>query len=131
MVMTRRSTAVVLVALALAWTTSACGGGSGSDGSEGSGASTPAEATADQGATGDDGNSGAGSTLDIAADSIVTVQSQKYEDYEVDGDVVRLSVREGVDLSGSECVIINAATEVDHPNAKWVLVEADGTETAC
>jgi hypothetical protein len=124
MVIRMKSTAVVLVALASAL--SACGSGGGSR-SEGSGVAAPA----DQGATGGDGGAGVDSTLDIAGKSIVTVQSQKYEDYEVDGDVVRLAVRDGKELDGSECLIIDSATGADHPEAKWVLVEADGTETAC
>lgn len=71
------------------------------------------------------------SPLDAAAYALVSVQSQKYEDYEIDGDTVRLKVRKGVTLGGAECTIIGAATGADHPDARFVLVESDGTETTC
>ena len=71
------------------------------------------------------------SPLDAAAYALVSVQSQKYEDYEIDGNTVRLKVRDGVTLSGSECTIIQAATSTDYPDATFVLVESDGTETTC
>lgn len=71
------------------------------------------------------------SELDAAAYGIVAVQSEKYADYEIDGDRVLLKVRDGAELSGSECIIVTAATEVDHPDTTFVLVEPDGTETAC
>ncbi len=71
------------------------------------------------------------SPLDAAAYALVSVQSQKYDDYEIDGDTVRLKVRKGVTLGGAECTIIGAATGADHPDAKFVLVESDGTETTC
>lgn len=128
--MIRRTMVGGLVALAFA--VSACGGGSDDDGS---GASAPADATVEatsaQGDAVGSGGTGTRSALDIAATSIVRVQSQTYESYEVDGDSVRLMVRDGVPLDGSECLIIESATGVDHPDATWVLVERDGTETPC
>jgi hypothetical protein len=42
-----------------------------------------------------------------------------------------MAVRDGVELDGSECLIIESATGADHPEAEFVLVEPDGTETAC
>lgn len=71
------------------------------------------------------------SELDAAAYGIVAVQSEKYADYEIDGDRVLLKVRGDAELSGSECIIVTAATEVDHPDVAFVLVEPDGTETVC
>lgn len=70
------------------------------------------------------------SSLDIAARSLSTVMSEKIEGYEVDGNTVRLKVRSGITLSGSECVIINAATESDHPDATFILVNG-GEEITC
>lgn len=71
------------------------------------------------------------SELDTAAYALVRVQSAKYSDYEIDGNTVRLKVRRGRALAGSECTIINAATETDYPNATFVIVEAGGKETPC
>lgn len=71
------------------------------------------------------------SPLDAAAYALVRVQSEKYRDYEIDGTTVRLIVRDGATLSGSECVIVSAATNADHPDATFVVVAPDGTETSC
>lgn len=71
------------------------------------------------------------SPLDAAAYAVVRVQSDKYRDYEIDGTTVRLLVRDGATLSGSECVIVSAATQADHPEASFVVVAPDGTETPC
>lgn len=70
------------------------------------------------------------SPLDIAAYSLATVQSEKYSDYEVDGSTARFIVRDGVEVAGSECVIITAALGTDHPDATFIVV-ADGEETVC
>lgn len=71
------------------------------------------------------------SRLDAAAYGLVSAQSSKYSDYEIDGSTVRITVRDGVTLNGSECMIVNAATEVDYPDATFVLVTPDGEETTC
>ncbi len=71
------------------------------------------------------------SALDTVAYALVKVQSAKYEDYDIDGNTVRLKVRKGITLAGSECVIIESATGNDHPDASFVLVESDGKETKC
>ncbi len=120
----RKSKFVAVLSVALV--VSACGGGGDEGGTAPTGGGSTEASTA---ATG--GESEGGSTLGIAASALVRVQSMKYEDYEVDGDTVRLKVRDGVELAGSECVIIDAATGADYPDAKFVLVEPDGTETAC
>ncbi len=70
------------------------------------------------------------SDLDAVGYALVSVQGEKYSDYEIDGDTVRLIVKEGAELSGSECAIISASTGADHPDISFVLV-VDGEETAC
>lgn len=65
------------------------------------------------------------SALDAVAYGIVAAQSTKYDDYEIDGDTVRVFVKDGVTLSGSECVIISAATSADHPDTTFVIVDGD------
>lgn len=71
------------------------------------------------------------SPLHAAAYAVVSVQKEKYSDYDIDGSTVRITVRDGVTLSGSECIIINGATDADHPDVAFILVESDGTETTC
>ncbi|GAA3537122.1 hypothetical protein [Nocardioides daeguensis] len=70
------------------------------------------------------------SPLDAIGYAIVATQSSKYRDYEIDGETVRLLVHDGVELAGSECLIIDAATSADHPDAFFVIV-TDGEEIAC
>lgn len=70
------------------------------------------------------------SRLDAAGYAIVAAQSGKYDDYEVDGDTVRLFVKDDVELSGSECVIVSAATSTDYPDATFLIVDGD-EEIAC
>ena len=107
----------------------ACGGGNSSDGG-GTGAKDVEKKV--ESAVGKSDAKLKGSTaLDAAGYAITSVQSSKYSDYEIDGTTVRLSVIKGVALNGSECTIIEAATASDHPDATFVLVESDGTETPC
>lgn len=70
------------------------------------------------------------SRLDAAGYAIVAAQSGKYDDYEIDGDTVRLFVKDDVELSGSECVIVSAATSTDYPDATFLIVDGD-EEIAC
>lgn len=67
--------------------------------------------------------------LDAAAYSVTSVMSGKFKDYHITGNTVRLVVKDGVTLSGSECTIINAATKADHPNATFVLDSGSATVT--
>lgn len=70
------------------------------------------------------------STLDIFARSIASIMRQKIEDYEVDGNTVRFKIKSGITLAGSECVIIDSATQGDHPDATFILVNG-GEEITC
>ena len=67
--------------------------------------------------------------LDAAAYSVTSVMSSKFKDYHITGNTVRLVVKDGAALSGSECTIINAATKADHPNATFVIDSGSATVT--
>lgn len=67
--------------------------------------------------------------LDAAAYSVTSVMSSKFKDYHITGNTVRLVVKDGVAMSGSECTIINAATKADHPHAAFVIDSGSATVT--
>ena len=67
--------------------------------------------------------------LDAAAYAVTSVLSGKFKDYHITGNTVRLVVKDGAALSGSECTIINAATKADHPNATFVIDSGSATVT--
>jgi len=67
--------------------------------------------------------------LDAAAYSITSVMSGKFKDYQISDSTVRLIVKDGTTLSGSECTIINAATKADHPNVIFIIDDGGKTIT--
>lgn len=70
--------------------------------------------------------------LDAAAysiTSITSVMSGKFKDYQISDNTVRLIVKDGATLSGSECTIINAATKADHPNVIFIIDDGGKTIT--
>lgn len=70
--------------------------------------------------------------LDAAAysiTSITSVMSGKFKDYQISNNTVRLIVKDGATLSGSECTIINAATKADHPNVIFIIDDGGKTIT--
>lgn len=67
--------------------------------------------------------------LDAAAYSITSVMSGKFKDYQISDNTVRLIVKDGATLSGSECTIINAATKADHPNVIFIIDDGGKTIT--
>ncbi len=104
-------------------TLSSCGS---DDGSGGGGSDTERAEKEVEKVTGDnDVDLKGDSPLDAIAYGIIAAQSTKYDDYEIDGDTVRVFVKDGVTLSGSECVIISAATSADHPDTTFVIVDGD------
>lgn len=68
--------------------------------------------------------------LDIAANSVTSVMSSKFSDYEINGNTVRLIVKDGAELSGSECTIITAGTSSSAPDATFVI-DDHGKKTTC
>ena len=68
--------------------------------------------------------------LDAAAYAVTSVLSGKFKDYHINGNTVRLIVQDGATLSGSECIIINAATKADHPNVAFVI-DGGGQTITC
>ena len=68
--------------------------------------------------------------LDAAAYAVTSVLSGKFKDYHINGNTVRLIVQDGATLSGSECTIINAATQADHPNVAFVI-DGGGQTITC
>jgi hypothetical protein len=61
--------------------------------------------------------------------SITSVMSGKFKDYQISDNTVRLIVKDGATLSGSECTIINAATKADHPNVIFIIDDGGKTIT--